>query len=42
MHARDSVTVDGAALSCAAVATIAQHGAPVAVAPSRSSRRNCL
>jgi histidine ammonia-lyase len=38
MRADDAVTVDGATLSCAAVAAVARRGAPVAVAPSGLAR----
>jgi histidine ammonia-lyase len=38
MRAEKSVTVDGATLSCAAVAAVARRGAPVTVAPSGLAR----
>ena len=38
MHPLDLVTVDGATLSCAAVAAVARRGVPVAVAPTGLAR----
>jgi histidine ammonia-lyase len=38
MHAEDSVTLDGAALTCAAVAAVARRGAAVTIAPEGLGR----